>query len=76
MTTTMIDCPTCKRMGRVTVILPTGTLTTRTCGDCNGQGRRYPCNDPACRYCAAARAHALPLSPLVDVPAGEGALAY
>ena len=76
MTTTMIDCPTCKRMGRVTVILPTGTITTRTCGDCNGQGVRYPCNDPACRFCNATRAGALPLTPLVDVPTGEGALAY
>ena len=72
--TTTIDCPTCERLGRVTVILPNGTLSTTTCSDCSGEGVRYPCNDPACRYCNAARAGALPLTTLVDVPTGEGAM--
>lgn len=59
-----IDCPTCERMGRVTVILPDGRLTTTTCGDCNGEGWRYECNDPACRYCNATAAGALPMRPI------------
>ena len=59
-----ISCPTCDRMGRVTVTLPNGRLTTTTCGDCNGYGERMDCVDPECRYCVAARARVLPVSPM------------
>lgn len=59
-----IDCPTCERMGRVTVITQSGKLTTATCGDCGGQGTRYECHDPECRYCLHASAKQLPTSPM------------
>ncbi|QDK01399.1 DnaJ-like chaperonin [Microbacterium phage LeeroyJenkins] len=59
-----IDCPTCGRMGRVTVILPNGTLSTARCADCNGEGMRFECNDPACHYCVSASAKAQPARPL------------
>lgn len=59
-----IDCPTCERMGRVTIIMPDGHLSTATCGDCNGEGTRMDCVDPDCRYCVAARAKSLPLAPM------------
>ena len=61
---TAIDCPTCERMGRVTVIMPDGRLSTATCQDCNGEGMRQVCVDPDCRYCVAARAKAQPLTPM------------
>lgn len=61
-----IDCPTCERMGRVTVIRPNGTLSTATCQDCNGEGTRYNCVDPDCTYCNHARAKALPARPMFD----------
>lgn len=63
-TSTDIDCPTCERMGRVTVILPNGKISTATCGDCSGYGFRGNCIDPDCRYCGAIRAKAQPLVPL------------
>ena len=59
-----IDCPTCERMGRVTVIMPNNTLSTATCGDCNGEGTRYECNDPSCRYCLHAASKQIPARPM------------
>ena len=59
-----IDCPTCERMGRVTIITQRGTLSTATCQDCNGEGVRFNCTDPDCRYCVAARAKAQPIQPM------------
>lgn len=61
---TAIDCPTCERMGRVTVILPSGAYSTATCRDCNGEGMRQPCGGWDCQYCEAARAKSQPLTPL------------
>ena len=61
---TDIDCPTCERMGRVTVIMPDGHYSTATCQDCNGYGFRGNCVDPECRYCVAARAKAQPIRPM------------
>ena len=63
---TAIDCPTCERMGRVTVIMPNGTYSTATCQDCNGYGFRENCIDPECRYCTAAKAKAQPVAPMFE----------
>ncbi len=63
---TDIDCPTCERMGRVTVIMPNGRYSTATCQDCNGYGFRGNCVDPDCRYCNAANAGAQPAAPMFD----------
>lgn len=59
-----IDCPTCERMGRVTVILPSGRLTTATCGTCNGEGTVIEHYDPSCIHCAHATVGALLATPL------------
>jgi len=63
---TDIDCPTCERLGRVTVITQAGAYSTATCQDCNGYGFRSNCIDPDCRYCNAARAKTQPLVPMFD----------
>ena len=59
-----IDCSTCERMGRVTIVLPDGRLSTATCQDCNGYGFREDCTNPDCRYCNAARAKSQPIRPM------------
>lgn len=61
---TAIPCPTCERMGRVTVVRPNGRLTTATCADCNGEGYRQPCGGWDCKYCEAAAAKAQPIQPM------------
>jgi DnaJ-class molecular chaperone len=61
---TAVDCPACKRMGRVTVIRQDGRLTTETCGHCNGYGFMEPCSDPNCHYCTALSARMQPLRTL------------
>ena len=59
-----IDCPTCERMGRVTVVMPNGKLTTATCGNCNGEGYVMEHFSEGCKYCAHASVGALLASPL------------
>lgn len=61
------DCPTCERMGRVTVILPDGHLTTATCGNCHGEGYIMEHWADGCTYCAHAAARMMPATPLVGV---------
>lgn len=48
-----IDCPTCERMGRVTVERE-GRLTTTTCPNCNGWGELEDHDQTACERCAVA----------------------
>lgn len=58
MTTTThptMDCPSCSRMGRI-VIEKAGSLTTRTCPNCNGQGVLMQHDTDACERCIYARA--------------------
>ena len=64
---TRIDCPTCDRMGRVTVILPNGNLTTATCSTCSGEGVMFEHFDLECKYCIAAKAKAQPITPMFDL---------
>ena len=64
--TTAIDCPSCERMGRVTVIMPDGHLSTATCQDCNGEGFREPCVDPDCIYCIHVAAKQQPTRPMFE----------
>ena len=59
-----IDCPTCERMGRVTVIMPDGHLSTATCATCHGEGRIIEHYDPECSHCAHATAGAIPATPM------------
>lgn len=61
---TRIDCPTRERMGRVTVIRPDGTLSTATCGNCNGEGFIMDHSPEGCAYCAHATVGALRAAPL------------
>ena len=63
---TRIDCPTCDRMGRVTVILPNGNLTTATCSTCSGEGVMFDHFDPDCKFCNAASAGAQPITPMFE----------
>lgn len=63
-TETAIDCPACERLGRVTVILPSGKLSTDTCGHCGGHGFVEPCVDPECRYCVALSARMQSCQPM------------
>lgn len=63
---TRIDCPTCERMGRVTVVLPNGKLTTVTCANCSGNGYLFEHFDPECRYCNAANAGMQPAKPMFN----------
>lgn len=63
---TRIDCPTCDRMGRVTVILPNGNLTTATCSTCSGEGVMFDHFDPECKYCNASNAGAQPIAPMFE----------
>lgn len=69
---TRIDCPTCERMGRVTVVLPNGKLTTVTCANCSGNGFLFEHFDPSCRYCNAADAGMMPATPMFDAPTWGG----
>lgn len=64
MTNTRINCPTCERMGRVTVIMPQGTLTTTTCGTCNGEGYIMDHHSEGCVTCTLASAKMLKATPL------------
>ena len=68
---TRIDCPTCDRMGRVTVILPNGNLTTATCSTCSGEGVMFEHFDLGCEYCIAAKAGAQPIKPMFEWNATE-----
>ena len=67
-----IDCPTCERMGRVTVILPNGTLTTRTCSNCNGEGYVMDHYTVGCKYCEHAAAGMVPAEPMFAAPTWGG----
>ena len=69
---TRIDCPTCERMGRVTVVLPNGKLTTVTCANCSGHGFLFEHYDPECKHCAHAEARMMPATPMFDAPTWGG----
>lgn len=67
-----IDCPTCERMGRVTVIMPNGRLTTATCDVCQGEGFIVAHDSRGCQYCEHASAGMMRATPMFEAPAWGG----
>lgn len=63
---TRIDCPTCERMGRVTVIRTNGTLSTARCDTCNGEGYIMEHYTVGCEYCEHAAARAMRATPMFE----------
>ena len=61
-----IDCPTCERMGRVTVIMPDGHLSTATCATCHGEGYIMEHWADGCEHCTLAAARMMPATPMVE----------
>jgi ribosomal protein S27AE len=64
MNTHTTSCPTCDRMGRITVTREDGTLTTATCPNCNGYGVVATHDEAACGICNPA--------PVENTPASQG----
>jgi ribosomal protein S27E len=65
---TRIDCPTCQRMGRATILTPRGHYSTVTCPTCSGEGWLWEHDETGCTTCTIVAAGMVPARPLFPIP--------